>query len=89
MCKPAVKKIPYLVRYIYKVLDQFKTHKMCYKAILRNGGALKSVPDCYKNKKMCKKAFENYRHALEFVPECYKTHNMCGKAVDTYNSKCH
>ena len=46
---------------------------MCDKAILENGGTLKSVPDGYKNQEMCNKAVDNYPHALEFVPECYKT----------------
>ena len=36
MCKHAVKKLPYLLRYIP---DQYKTHQMCDKAILENGGA--------------------------------------------------
>ena len=39
---------------------------MCDKAILENGGTLKSVPDCYKNKEMCSKAVANYPYALEF-----------------------
>ena len=46
---------------------------MCGKAIVENGGTLKSVLDCYKNQEMCNKAVENYSHALEFVLECYKT----------------
>ena len=46
---------------------------MCDKAILENGGTLKSIPDCYKNQEMCNKAVDNYPHALEFVPECCKT----------------
>ena len=29
---------------------------MCVKAILENGGTLKSVPDCYKNQEICHKA---------------------------------
>ena len=29
---------------------------MCDKAILENGGALKSAPDCYKNQETCNKA---------------------------------
>ena len=44
MCKNKVKKLPYLLRY---VSDQYKTQQMCDKAILENGGTLKSVPDCY------------------------------------------
>ena len=46
---------------------------MCDKAILENGGTLKSVRHCCKNQEMCNKAVDNYPHALEFVPECYKT----------------
>ena len=45
---------------------------MCEKAILENGGTLKSVPDCYKNQEMCNKAVDNYPRALGFVIECYK-----------------
>ena len=45
---------------------------MCEKAILENGGTLKSVPDCYKNQEMSNKAVDNYPHALEFVPECLR-----------------
>ena len=42
MCKHAVKKLLYLLRY---VPDQYKTQQMCDKAILENGGTLESVPD--------------------------------------------
>ena len=52
---------------------------MCEKAILENGGTLKSVPDCYKNQEMCNKAVDNYPHALEFVPYCYMAQEMCDK----------
>ena len=68
MCKHAVKKLPYLLRYVL-----FQTQKMCHEAILENGGILKSVPYCYKNQEMCNNAVDNYPHALEFVRECYKT----------------
>ena len=44
---------------------------MCDKAVLENGGRLKSVPDCCKNHK----AVDNYRYALEFVSECCRTKN--------------
>ena len=42
------------------------------KAILENGGTLKSVPGYYKNQKLYDKlyAVDKYPHALEFVPEC-------------------
>ena len=42
-CKHAVKKLPYLLRY---VPDQYKAQQMYYKAILEDVGTLKSVPDC-------------------------------------------
>ena len=45
---------------------------MCDKAVLENGGTLKSVPDRCQTQQMCDKAVDNYPHALEFVPECYK-----------------
>ena len=46
---------------------------MCDKAILENGGTLKSVPDCYKNQEMCNKTVDNYPHALEFFRESFMT----------------
>ena len=46
MSKHAVKKLPFLIKY---VPDQNKTQQMCDKVILENGETLKSVPDCYKN----------------------------------------
>ena len=68
------------------VSDRYKTQQVCDKAILENGGTLKSVPDCYKNQEMCNKAVDDYPHALEFGLECYKTQKMCDKAVSTYPS---
>ena len=49
---------------------------MCHEAVLKNGGALNSVPDCYKNQEMCNKVVDNYPHTLDFVRECYKTQRM-------------
>ena len=43
MCKHAVKRLPFVIRYIP---DRYKTQQMCDKAILENGGILKSVSDC-------------------------------------------
>ena len=43
MGKHAVKKLPYLLRY---VRDWYKAQQMCDKATLENGGTLKFVPDC-------------------------------------------
>ena len=48
MCKHAIKRLPYLLRY---VPGQYKTQQMCDKPILGNGGKLKSVPDSTKIKK--------------------------------------
>ena len=75
MCKNAAKILPFVIRY---VPGEYKTHEMCDKVILENGGTLKLVPDWHKNQKMCYKAVDNYVHALEFVPDCYKTQKICG-----------
>ena len=48
MCKHAVKKLPYVLRY---VPDQYGTQQMWDKAILENGRTLKSVPTATKIKK--------------------------------------
>ena len=61
MCKHAIKKLPYLLRY---VPYQYKTYQICDKTILENAGRLKYVPDCYNNQEMCNRAVENYPHAL-------------------------
>ena len=57
MCKHAVKKLPYLLRY---VPDQYKTQQICDKATLKHALTLESVTDCYKNQEMCNKAVDNY-----------------------------
>ena len=41
MCKHAVKKLPFVIRY---VPDRHTTQQICDKAIFENGGTLKSVP---------------------------------------------
>ena len=64
MCKHAVEKLPFVIRYIP---DQYKTQQMWYKAILENGGTLKSVPGCYKNQQMCDITVDNKPHALKFA----------------------
>ena len=60
MCKHAVKKLPYLLRY---VPDRYKTQQLCDKALLENGRTLKSGLDCYKNQEMRNKAVDNYPYA--------------------------
>ena len=61
MCKHAVEKLSYLLRY---VSDHYKTQQMCDEAILENVRTLKSVPDCYKNQEILDKTVDNYPHAL-------------------------
>ena len=61
MCKRAVKKLPFVIRY---VPDRYTTQQICDKAIFENGGTLKSVPDCYKNQEMCNEVVDNYPHGL-------------------------
>ena len=66
ICKHAVRKLPYLFRY---VPDQYKTQKICAKAVLENGGTLKSESDFCKNQEVCNKSVDNYPYALEVVSE--------------------
>ena len=54
--KHTVKKLLYLSRY---VSHRYKNQQMCDKAILENGGILRSVHDCYKNQEMCNKLLDN------------------------------
>ena len=70
MCKHAVKKLYFLIRY---VLDRYKNQQICAKGILKNGETSESVPDQYKAREMCDIAVDNYVHALPFVTGCYKT----------------
>ena len=59
------------------------TQKMCDKAILENGGTLKSVPNCYKNQQMFDKAVEIYTLMNQNLLLNANTQKMCDKAVDT------
>ena len=58
---------------------------MCDKALLENGGTLKSVTNGYKNQELFNKIV-NYPHALKFVPECYTFQKTCHKSVNIYPS---
>ena len=53
MCKHPVKMLPFLIKY---VPGRFKTQKMRYKVILKNGGMLMVFPDCYRDQNMWNKA---------------------------------
>ena len=84
MCKNAVKKLLFVMRY---VPDQYKTQEMRDKVILKNGGILIFVPDCYNKKCVIKLLIIMLMHyAHEFVHDCYKTQKMCNKTVDSYPS---
>ena len=87
MHNDAVKKLPYLLRY---VPDQYKTKKICDKAILENSVTLNSVSNCHQNQEMCNKAVVNYPHALGFVLECYKKNKAVHKHPTTikYIAEC-
>ena len=68
----SIQLIPYLLWY---VPDKYRSQQICDKAIMENGGALKSVSNCCKNQEICIRTFDNYHHGLEFVTECYKIYN--------------
>ena len=61
MCTNAVKKFPFVIRY---VPDQYKTQEMCDKVIIENYRTLKYVPDYYNNQNVCDKVVDNYVHVL-------------------------
>ena len=56
MCKQAVTKLPFVIRYD---LCRYKTQRMCDTTILEKDGTLESVPACYKNQEMCNKPVGN------------------------------
>ena len=58
----------YLIYYDVFLID-IRLTKIYDKAILENGGTLKSVSYSYKNQEMCNKEIYIYPNALEFVPE--------------------
>ena len=59
---------------------------MCDKAILENGGTLKSVSNYYKNQERCNKAVGNYRMRQNLFLNAIRVKKMCDKAVHTYPS---
>ena len=66
MCKQAVTKLPFVIRYD---LCRHNTQRMCDKPILEKDETLESVAACYKNQEMCNKPVGNYPHALKFAPD--------------------
>ena len=82
MGKHAVEKLPFVIAY---VPEQYKTQKMCGKAVLENDEVLESVPDWYKNQQICDKTVDIYLHALKFTPDDYITKRICDKHANTYH----
>ena len=73
MGKHAVKKLPFVIRY---VLDSYKTQQMWDKVIQENSETSESVPDCYENQQMFDKAIDNYPQAIKFVPAMYDSKHV-------------
>ena len=69
---------PYALDY---VPDQYKTQKMCDKAVRMDPDALEGVPNRFKTQEMCDVAVMEDRYALEFVPDYRKSEKMCDKVV--------
>ena len=81
VCKHAVKKLPFEIRY---VPDWYKTQKICDKAILNCEEFSASIFYVFlKNKKETDVYVKNVE-TLESVPDFYKNQQMCDKAVDNY-----
>ena len=78
MCKYAVKKLPFMTKY---VPDPYKTKEVYDIVILQNGRILGFILDSCESQKMSDKAVDNYAFTLKFVPKFYKTQK--NNAVNT------
>ena len=76
MCEHAVKKLPYLLRY---VPDQYKIQQMCDKVILENDGTLK-ILTATKIKKCVIKQFIDV-FLFDSIPDQNKTQEICDSVV--------
>ena len=74
MCKHAVKKLLFSIKY---VPDRYKTQRMCEmcEVILKNAGMLMFVPDSCVAENMCNKAGDNYPNVLGSVPIAIRPKN--------------
>jgi len=73
----------YSVRCIKNVneAEAFKTAQLCLEAVMKNGYALKYVPEEFKTAELCLEAIKQNGNALEYVPENLKTEELCYEAV--------
>ena len=62
------RKLSFVISY---VPDQYKTQKMCDKAVENYAHALKLALDCYKAQKMRNNALSTYPSTIIFVPKCH------------------
>ena len=80
MCKHAVKKWPYLLRYVrnqYRT-QQSRNQEMCNKTVDNYPCALKLVRECFMTQEMCDKVVNTHSSARQFVPKWYETQkNVC------------
>ena len=99
MCKSAVKKLLFVIRYLlvkislkkcamklfYKLVESWGLFQSkCNKAVNSFVHALQFVSDCYKTQKVSNKAAHTSLSIIQFVPQSYKTDKMCDKAIDTF-----
>ena len=55
------------------VPGQYKTQKMCERAVEDDPGTIEFVTDHLKTKKMCERAVEDDPYNLEYVPDWFVT----------------
>ena len=58
------------------VPDDFKSKRMCERAVEDEPATLEFVPDRFKNQEMCKKAIEECSYMLKDMPDHFKTQKM-------------
>ena len=81
MCKHAVKKLPFIIKY---VPDRHKTQQMRDKAVHNYAHVLKLIPNCYKTQKMCGKAVNTYPSTIQFVSECMSNFCVIKLLIDVF-----
>ena len=66
------------------VPNQYKTQKMCYKAVNYYPSTILIVSECHKTPEMCDKVDYTCFFVFKSAPDRYKTQGVCDKAVDNY-----
>ena len=77
MCNRTVRTYSFTIQF---VLDRFKSHEKCDKAV--NTFVFDSGPDWYMTKELCGKGVSEDPFMLKYCPDKCKTQEMCDKAVD-------